>query len=78
MAALPPREPRPPRKRVGPNEENRNLVIEVYELVASETKEIAIKQFLFLRQAAKQREQTDALGALVQPMSQLREILKYL
>ena len=56
MVPLPPREPRPPRVPVDLYELTKNTVIEMFELIADETKQITIKSFMLLRESAIQRE----------------------
>ena len=43
----------------------KNTIIEMYELIADETKQTSMKSFLHLRQAAMQSKNTEAFGALL-------------
>ena len=46
-------------------EKARMPVLDLYDVVADETKRTSVKSFLHLRQAAMQHENTDAFGALL-------------
>ena len=61
----PQREPREPRVEVDLYALTKNTIIEMFELIADETRQTSIKSFLHLRQSALQSDQNEAVGALV-------------
>ena len=54
MGPRPPRPVREPREPIDIHALTKNTIIEMYELIADETKQTSIKSFLHLRQAAMQ------------------------
>ena len=67
-APVAPPQPRPAPEPIVPVDTyalTKNTVIEMFELIADESKQNTVKRFLLLRQAAIQSEQNQAFGALL-------------
>ena len=56
---------------------HRSFIGELFEVIEVECRQNLLKSIMFMRQAAQQRNENEAVGPFTQPMGHLREILKY-